>query len=50
VYLLCIDVGPVRPTDFTKTQRRPQLEEGPTIIGGPIAIGGPQAKEGDRVL
>jgi hypothetical protein len=49
MYLLCIDVGPVRPTNFMRTRRHPRLDAGPTAIGGPIA-GGPPAREAERVL
>jgi hypothetical protein len=48
--LLCTDVGPVRPTDFTRTRRHPRPEAGPTVAGGPTAAGGPPAGEADRVL
>jgi hypothetical protein len=44
MYPLCADVGPVRPTDFVRTRRRPRPEAGPTTAGGP------PAREADRVL
>jgi hypothetical protein len=43
-------VGPVRPTNFARTRRRPRLEVGSTGAGGPTAVGGPPAGEVERVL
>jgi hypothetical protein len=37
MYLLHADVGPVRPTDFTRTRQRPRPEAGPSAAGGPPA-------------
>jgi hypothetical protein len=51
MYLLCIDVGPVHPTNFSRTRWRPRPEAGPTMVTGPTkAIGGPPAEEAERVL
>jgi hypothetical protein len=51
MYLLCTDVGPVHPADFSRTRRRPQPEAGPTTVAGPAATaGGPPAGEVERVL
>jgi hypothetical protein len=49
-YLLCEDVGPVHPEDFTRTRQHPRSGAGPTTVGGPIAAGGPLAGEDERVL
>jgi hypothetical protein len=35
MYLLCTDVGPVHPTDFSRTRRRPRPEAGPAGAVGP---------------
>jgi hypothetical protein len=43
-------VGPVRPTDFTRTRHHPRPEAGPVGAGGPTAAGGPPAGEAERVL
>jgi len=51
MYLLCIDVGPMRPIDFSRTRRRPRPEAGPTAAVGPVATtGGPLVREAERVL
>jgi hypothetical protein len=48
--LLCADVGPVRPTEFMRTMRRPRPEAGPAAVSGPSAAGGPPIGEAKRVL
>jgi hypothetical protein len=48
--LLCADVGPVRPTDFSRTRRRPRPEARTSWGHGPTAAGGPPAGEAERVL
>jgi hypothetical protein len=50
MYLLCIDVGPVRPTDFARTRQRPRPEEVLATTGRPTAAGGPLVEEAERVL
>jgi hypothetical protein len=50
VYLLCADVGPVHPVDFTRTRQCPRPEAGPAAVGRPVAAGGPPAGEAERVL
>jgi hypothetical protein len=50
MYLLCIDVGPVHPMNFMRTQLRSQLEVGPTTVGGPTFAAGAPAGEAERVL
>jgi hypothetical protein len=51
MYLLCTDVGPVHPTDFSRTRRCPRPEAGPAAATGPAAAaGGPPAGEAERVL
>jgi hypothetical protein len=51
MYLLCIDVGPVHPTDFARSRRRPRLEAAAAAAVGPVAAaGGPPAREVERVL
>jgi hypothetical protein len=47
---LCADVGPVCPTDFTRTSECPRPEAGPAATGGPTASGGPLPGEAERVL
>jgi hypothetical protein len=49
MYLLCIYVGPVCPTDFLRTRWRPRPEAGPAIADGPVE-GGPPTREAERVL
>jgi hypothetical protein len=45
MYLLCTDVGPVRPKDFLRTRRRPRPEAGPTGVVEPTTtVGGVQLK------
>jgi hypothetical protein len=51
MYLLCTDVGPVHPTDFSRTRRHPRPEAGPAAAAGPTTTaGGPPAGEAERVL
>lgn len=54
MYLLCTDVGPVRPTDFSRTRWRPRPETVPAATVGPTTVvavtGGPPAGEAERVL
>jgi hypothetical protein len=50
MYLLCANVGPVRPTEFTRTRWRPRPKAGPAAVGGLEAAGGPPAEEAERVL
>jgi hypothetical protein len=50
VYLLCKDMGPVRPTDFSRTRQRHQPYAVPTTTSGPTATGGPPAREAERLL
>ena len=51
MYMLCIDVGPMHLTDFSKTRKRPRLEVGPTVAARPAALaGGSPAGEAERVL
>jgi hypothetical protein len=50
MYLLCADVGPVHPTDFSRTRQHPRPEAGPAAAGGPTAVGGPPAGEAERVF
>jgi hypothetical protein len=51
MYLLCTDVGPVHPTDFSRTRRRPRPEAGPAGATRPATTaGGPPAGEAERVL
>jgi hypothetical protein len=51
MYLLCTDVGPVHPTDFARSRRRPRPEAAPAAAIGPAAAaGGPPAGEAERVL
>jgi hypothetical protein len=51
MYLLCTDVGPVHPTDFSRTRRHPRPEAGPAAAIGPTTTaGGPPAGEAERVL
>jgi hypothetical protein len=50
MYLLCTDVGPVHPTDFMRTRRRPQQEVGPATADGPVTVGGTLSVEAERVL
>lgn len=51
MYLLCTDAGPVRPTDFARSRRRPRPEATPTVAVGPVATtGGPPTGEAERVL
>jgi hypothetical protein len=51
MYLLCIDVGPVHPADFSRTRQRPRPEAGPAVaIRQAAAIGGPPTGEAERVL
>jgi hypothetical protein len=51
MYLLCTEVGPVRPTDFSRTRQRPRPEAGPTGSARPAVVaGGPPAGEAERVL
>jgi len=48
--LLCTDVGPIRPKDFSRTRWHPRPEAVPTIVGRPTGTGGPPTKEAERVL
>jgi hypothetical protein len=49
--LLCADVGPVRPMDFSRNRQRPRLEVGVVgVIGLVGAAGGPLACEVERLL
>jgi hypothetical protein len=51
ICLLCADVGPVHPTDFARTRRRPRPEAGAARATRPAgAAGGPQPGEAERVL
>jgi hypothetical protein len=47
---LCVDMGPVRPTDFMRTRRCPRPEAGLVVAGGPVATWGPPTGEDKRVL
>jgi hypothetical protein len=48
--LLCIDVGPVRPTDYVRNKRRPRPEVALAIAGELAATGVPPVREAERVL
>jgi hypothetical protein len=51
MYLLCTDVGPVHPTDFSRTRWHPRPEAGPaTAVRPATTVGGPPAGEAERVL
>jgi hypothetical protein len=48
--LLCVDVGPVRPTDYVRNRHRPRPGAAPTAVRGPAAVGDLPAREAERVL
>jgi hypothetical protein len=52
MYLLCIDVGPVCPVDFSRIRWHPRPEVVPTVAARLVAVasGGPPAGEAKRVL
>jgi hypothetical protein len=51
MYLLCTDVGPVRPTDFVRSRKRPRPEAAPAATVGPTTTArGPPTGEAERVL
>jgi hypothetical protein len=47
---LCVDVGPVRPTDYARNMCRPQPGAAPAAAGGPAVAGDLPAGEAERVL
>ena len=51
MYLLCIDVGPVHPTDFFRTKKHPRIEVVLEAASEPTTIaGGPPIGEADTIL
>jgi hypothetical protein len=48
--LLCADVGPVRPADYVRNRRCPQLGVAPTATGGPAIAEELLDGEAERVL
>jgi hypothetical protein len=50
-YLLCTDVGPMHPPDFSRTRWSPQPESRPAGVVGPTTVaGGSPVGEAKRVL
>jgi hypothetical protein len=50
MFLLCADVGPMHPVDFSRTRQCPQLEATLATVDGPTATREPPASEAERVL
>jgi hypothetical protein len=51
MYLLCTDVGAVRPVDLSRTRQCPRLEARPAVVARLAEVaGGPPAGEAKRVL
>ena len=48
--LLCADVGPVRPADYARNRRRPQLGAAPATTRGLVGARDLPAGDAERVL